>query len=301
MRSVIFNIAPCMKTLILGASGLVGGNCLKHFREQGATCLGTHFSFETDDTVFYNTLDPSDPNNANLEAFHPEVIIHCGALTWVDYCEEHPEESHQKTVVSTHRAVQLAQQFDARLIYLSTDYVFDGTKGFYSEDDPVNPLGVYARHKLEAEQYIQQHLKHYLICRITNVYGDEIRGKNFIARLSQNMQQGDPMELKLPMDQYATPVNAWDVARAIYKLAAADHSGIYHLASTDYLNRVQLAQRVMQYFGHSQVSLIPVTTEQLNPPAARPLAGGMSAEKFNAEFPDFRWSNVDDYLASLRP
>ncbi|MEZ4722713.1 MAG: SDR family oxidoreductase [Flavobacteriales bacterium] len=289
-----------MNALILGASGLVGGNCLKYFQTQGLNCLGTHFSFATDETVFYNTLDPSDPTNADVSTFNPEVIVHCGALTWVDYCEEHPDESYEKTVVSTQNAVKLAKQFDAKLVYLSTDYVFDGKKGFYREDDEVNPLGVYAKHKLEAERLVQAELKEYLICRITNVYGDEIRGKNFIARLSENMSKGEPMELRLPVDQYATPVNAADVARAIYELLVGMKVGVYHFASTDYLNRTQLAERVMNYFGHDGVSLIPVRTEQLNQPAARPLAGGMSAEKFNQEFPHFRWTNVDDYLIELK-
>jgi len=104
----------------------------------------------------------------------------------------------------------------------------------------------------------------------------------------------------LPVDQYATPVNAADVARAIYQLSIAQGSGIYHLASTDYLNRVQLAERVYSYFGHEQVSIKAVNTAQLNQPAKRPLIGGMSAVKFNAEFPDFRWANVDDYLSVLK-
>ena len=285
-----------MKTLILGASGLVGGNCMRYFASQGWTCLGTHFSFETADTVFYNTLDPSDPHNADLDAFQPDVIIHCGALTWVDYCEEHVDESYQKTVVSTHNATKLAERYKAKLVYLSTDYVFDGTRGFYMEEDDTFPLSVYGKHKLKAEDHVREHLTNFLICRITNVYGDEIRGKNFIARLSENMRKKEPMELRLPFDQYATPVNAFDVARAIYLLLSEDKKGLYHFAGTDYLNRVQLAQRVITYFGHEQVSLIPVTTKQLAPPARRPLLGGMSAQLFNEEFPHFRWSNVDDYL-----
>lgn len=289
-----------MKALILGASGLVGGNCLKHFSEQGWECLGTHFSFETDRTVFYNTLNPEDEKNADIGSFHPDVIVHCGALTWVDYCEDHVEESHQKTVVSTQNATALAKQFGARLVYLSTDYVFDGTQGYYKEEDATNALSIYGKHKLEAEQHIQQHLDEYLICRITNVYGNEIRGKNFIARLSANMQKGEVMELNLPQDQYATPANAWDVARAIFRLLDGGLSGIYHLGSTDYLNRVQLAARVMKYFGHDKVSLNPVTTAQLNQPAARPLLGGFCTEKFNSTFPDFEWSNVDDYLKELQ-
>lgn len=289
-----------MRTLILGASGLVGGNCLHYFKAQGWACLGTHFSFETDYTVFYNTLDPTDPTNANIDDFQPEVIIHCGALTWVDYCEEHPDESYQKTVVSTHNASKLALKYNAHLVYLSTDYVFDGKRGFYTELDTVNPLSVYGKHKLDAENHVRTHLSNYLICRITNVYGDEIRGKNFIARLSENMQKGDAMELKLPVDQYATPVNAHDVARAIFSLLKERKNGIYHFAGTDYLNRVQLAQRVFTYVGHEQVSLIAVTSQQLTQPAERPLLGGMSAAKFNQEFPHFRWSNVDDYLQKIK-
>lgn len=288
-----------MKALILGASGLVGGNCMTCFKEMGWECMGTHFSFATGGTVFYNTLNPSDPLNADTEAFHPHVIVHCGALTHVDYCEEHIEESYQKTVVSTQNAVALAKRFDASLVYLGTDYVFDGREGYYSETAAVNPLSVYGKHKLEAEQYITTHLDNALICRITNVYGHEVRGKNFVVRLAENMRKGEPMELRLPMDQYATPANARDIARAIFNLVRDARYGIYHLASTDYLNRVQLAERVMRYFGHDGISLIPVTTEQLKQPAPRPLSGGFNPAKFNREYPAFRWSNVDDFLKEL--
>ncbi|MEQ9186669.1 MAG: SDR family oxidoreductase [Cryomorphaceae bacterium] len=288
-----------MRILILGASGLVGGNCLKHFTAQGHACLGTHYTFETEETSYFNTLAPSENDLKMVEAFRPEAIVHCGALTWVDYCEEHPEESYEKTVKSTIKAVELANAFGARFVYLSTDYVFDGSKGFYTEEDPTNPLSVYGAHKLAAEEHVRTHLPDHLICRITNVYGDEIRGKNFIARLSAGMRKGGPMELTLPYDQYATPVNAWDVARAIHLLLSSAHRGIFHFAGTDYLNRIQLAQRVASYFGHEGVSMIPVLTSDLGQSAARPLLGGMNAAKFNQEFPDFRWSNVDDYLKQL--
>lgn len=288
-----------MKALILGASGLVGGNCLRHFTKEGWLCLGTHFGFETPDTSYFNTLNPSDPKNADADAFGPEVIVHCGALTHVDYCEDHVQESYEKTVISTHNAVNLARQHKAKLVYLSTDYVFDGGMGYYEEDAETNPLSVYGRHKMEAELHIQRSGLDHLICRITNVYGNELRGKNFVVRLVQNMCKNEPMELKLPVDQYATPVNAYDVARAIFLLVTDNKSGIYHLAATDYLNRVQLAERVMKYFGHAGVSLIPVTTEQLEQPAARPLAGGFNPAKFNSEYPLFAWTNVDDFLKEL--
>src|SRR5690606_32448593 len=136
----------------------------------------------------------------------------------------------------------LARKMEARFVYLSTDYVFDGEKGFYTEEEPVNPLSVYAEHKLQAERLVQEYFDgKWLILRITNVYGDEIRGKNFVARLVENMLKQEPMHLRLPVDQYATPANAYDVARAIFVLLSDKKYGIYHIGSTDYLNRVQLA------------------------------------------------------------
>lgn len=288
-----------MNALILGASGLVGGNCMSHFKKLGWNVLGTHFSFETSETLFFNTLDLNDPRNIDLNSFKPQVIIHCGALTWVDYCEEHPEESFQKTVESTLNAIKLAQSFNAQLVYLSTDYVFDGAKGFYTEIDETNPLSIYGKHKLEAEQAVVSSIENHLICRITNVYGNELRGKNFVARLSENLKSGKSITLDLPLDQYATPVNAADVARAIAHLVSDKHNGIFHFASTDYLNRVQLAKRVAKYFSHKDFVINGMSTKEMNQPAARPLNGGFNAHKFNTLYPNFNWSNLDDYLHQL--
>ena len=283
--------------LILGASGLVGGNCLRYFKtKKEYKVLGTYFSYPTEETVKYNTLNPNDPENADIESFNPDVILHCGALTWVDYCEENPEESWDKTVKSTHEAVNLSKKFNAKLIYISTDYVFDGKDGPYLESAPLNPLSIYGKHKLEAENYVQQELKEFLILRITNVYGDEERNKNFIARMLQNAIGDEPLEIKLPFDQYATPVNAADIARAMYLLLGENKNGIYHIASTDFVNRMQLAQTVLKHFSEHKVKLIPIDTETLNPPAKRPLIGGLIAQKFLSEHPDFEFSNVDDYL-----
>src|SRR5580704_2436892 len=172
-----------MKVFISGASGLVGSNCLKHFTEQGWETVGSYYSFETDDTVFYDTLMPDHPYNFDVAAFGPDVIVHCGALTHVDYCETHEEESYEKTVQSTINLIKVAKECNARMVYISTDYVFDGKNGPYTEDAPVNPLSVYAKHKLEAEQMVLRETPDSLVLRVTNVYGDELRGKNFVARI----------------------------------------------------------------------------------------------------------------------
>jgi dTDP-4-dehydrorhamnose reductase len=232
-----------MKVFISGASGLVGGNCLKHFREMGWNVIGSHLSFATDDTVFYNTLEPEHPENFDVETFLPDVIVHCGALTHVDYCETNQEESYEKTVQSTKNLIALAKKCNARFVFISTDYVFDGKDGPYREDAPVNPLSVYAKHKLEAEQLSLNEIENTLVLRVTNVYGEEIRNKNFVARIIEQCKEGKKLTLKLPYDQFASPANAWDIARAMYLLLKDSKTGIYHIAGSDYMNRVELALR----------------------------------------------------------
>ena len=287
-----------MKVFIAGASGLVGGNCMQHFQEQGWDVKGSYFSFATEGTVFYNTLDPHHPDNFDIADYKPDVILHCGALTHVDYCETNEEESYRKTVQSTINLLEIAKQCGAKFVYISTDYVFDGKDGPYVEDAPVNPLSVYARHKLEAEQLALQQ-DSTLVLRVTNVYGDEIRGKNFISRIIEQCRKGDKLTLKLPYDQYATPTNAWDIARAMFLLLHDRKKGIYHICGTDFMNRVELALRVLHYFPNAEYDLIPVTTEELNQPAKRPLMGGFLKTKFSSEYPDFLFGTVDSYLTHV--
>lgn len=287
-----------MKIFIAGASGLVGGNCLKHFREQGHEVIGTHLSFGTEDTVFFNTLEPEHPDNFNVKAFAPDVIVHCGALTHVDYCEDHIEESYEKTVASTKALVNLSKDCNARMVYISTDYVFDGTQGPYKEDAEINPLSVYGKHKLAGEQMVLQEIADSLVLRVTNVYGDEIRGKNFIARIISQCKEGQKLTLNLPKDQYASPTNAWDIARAMLVLLSDNQAGIFHIGSTDYMNRVELALRVLRYFPEAAYELNAIDTASLNQPAKRPLLGGFVKEKFSNLYPEFLFGTVDDYVSS---
>lgn len=284
------------KIFISGASGLIGSNCLQHFTAKGCDVTGTYFSFKTPGTFFFDTLDISNPENFDIVASKPDIIVHCGALTHVDYCESHIEESYLKTVTSTENLLQVAESLKAKFVYISTDYVFDGESGPYNENDITNPLSVYAKHKLEAEQLVLNAGENNLVLRVTNVYGDEARNKNFIARIITQCIQNEPLKLTLPFDQYATPVNAMDVARAMFLLLRDNHTGIFHIASTDFMNRVELALRVLKYFPEAVYTLEAVSTEKLNQPALRPLKAGLTKTRFSDIYPDFLFSNVDDYI-----
>ena len=286
-----------MKILVIGGSGLVGGNCLRHFSEQeGVQVEGTYFSYPTSNTHYFDTLYIKNPDNFDVAEFGPDVIMHCGALTHVDKCETEVVESYDKTVKSTENVIELCKKYYARMLYVSTDYVFDGQNGPYDEEAGVGPLSVYGRHKLMAEQLVIRGVPGSVVIRITNVYGDEERDKNFVTRIAKACIQGDDLKLKLPIDQYATPVNASDVARALFLLARDSKFGIYNIASTDFFNRVELVEKILSHFPNNKISYQSVTTAELEQPAARPLKGGLKTDKFMGEYPDFVFSNVNEYL-----
>jgi len=287
------------RILIIGASGLVGGNCLHYLQfQEGFEVAGTYFSFAAEGLYFHDTLNPGNKDNFDIDSFKPTHILHAGALTHVDYCETHPEESELKTVHSTRNILKLAEKYESRIIYISTDYVFDGKSGPYDEKAEVNPISIYARHKLEAEMLVRNQSANNLILRVTNVYGDEIRNKNFVARLIQMGQNHEKAILNLPIDQFATPVNALDIAKALHLLIKDNKSGVYNIASTDYLNRVQLAQKVLNHFPVNDVIINAKETSELNQSAPRPLQGGLKSGKFLSEYPYFYFSSVDEYLNS---
>jgi dTDP-4-dehydrorhamnose reductase len=285
-----------MKIFISGASGLVGSNCLKHFLANNINAVGTYFSYALPDIFYFDTLNLDNPANFDVMNFKPDVIVHCGAMTHVDACETSIEESYNKTVQSTLTLIGLANTLNAKLVYLSTDYVFDGKRGPYFEDDTVNPLSIYAKHKLEAEEAVIKNSANHLVLRITNVYGNEARNKNFIARIIQQCMANEPLKLTLPYDQYATPVNAYDVARAMLLLLQNNKNGVYHIAGTDYMNRVDLAMNVLKYFPEAKYELNPISTATMNQPAKRPLLGGLQKVKFSEAFNTFIFTTVDDFV-----
>jgi len=287
-----------MKILIIGASGLVGSHCTNVLKNEHHDVVGTHLNFPTPETIYYDPLSASE-RNLQLDNVKPEIIIHCGALTNVDYCENNEQESEIATVLSTKVLVDYCNKNNAKLIYLSTDYVFDGEHGPYSETSLTNPINVYGKHKLEAELLVKS-LDKYIIARITNVYGEEERSKNFIARLVIWLQQNEAKKLDLPIDQFATPVYAGDIARMLSRLICDNKTGVYNLSSTDYYDRYHLALKVKSFFrDNTSVILNPVQTVHLKQAAKRPLNGGLLNIKFIQQYPGFEFSNVDLFLKTL--
>lgn len=285
-----------MNIFIVGASGLVGSHCLDLFSSNGHNVKGTYFNYPTANTIYFDPLEQDLSSYFFKINFHPDIILHCAALTNVDYCELNPKESYEKTVESTKKIAKYCVENKIRLIYISTDYVFDGTMGPYLEGADVNPLNIYGIHKLESERIVST-VDDYLIARITNVYGEETRSKNFISRLILNFQNSEEKNLALPSDQFATPIYSGDVARMLWLLVRDKKKGVYHLSSTDYYNRYQLAIKIKSYFEeNTTVKLFSVNTLNSRQVALRPLYGGLLNIKFTGEYPTFEFTNVDSFI-----
>lgn len=285
-----------MKILIIGASGLVGSHCLRFFKEKDLEVIGTHRNYKTDKTFYFDPLVNNCFDFLNKIDFHPQVILHCGALTNVEYCEENEDESNSQTLKSTEVIVNYCIEKNVKLVYISTDYVFDGLDGPYAETANPNPINVYGKHKLAAEKMVEQ-TTNYIIARITNVYGEEERSKNFIAHLLNVIYFNIDKEIRLPYDQFATPIYAGDIAEMLLLLLMDNKCGIYNLASTDYYSRYHLALKVKSYFSDSEcLKLNPISTISLKQKAQRPLKGGLINSKFSIEYPQFEYTNIDKFI-----
>ena len=288
-----------MKVFVTGGSGLVGSNIMSCFENKECVIVGSHLNYPTSNTVFFDTIDINNNANFDLFSYDPDVIIHCGAMTNVDFAEENEENSYLHTVKSTNNLIEIAKKNNAKFIYISSDYVFNGNKGFYIESDSPDPINNYGKHKLEAERNVEDAINNFLILRITNVYGKEERNKNFVSRLINQIKDKQNIHLSLPFDQYATPINASDIARALWVLIENNSKGIYHLASTDYLNRCQLAEKIFKHFDYDNFLINRLETKSLQQKALRPLLGGMSASKFISENPYFQFTCIEDFLKQI--
>ncbi len=285
------------RVVVIGASGLVGNNVLKYLKARGIETIGTYFSYQAEDTVFFNTLDPASENNFSITGFSPDVIVHCGALTHVDYCETHEKESYEKTVISTQNVRTICEEIGAKMVYISTDYVFNGQDGPYSEDAEVDPLSVYGRHKLQAETEVKQ-VDDWLILRCAKIFGDEERGKNFVARMVESLIGGE-LKWNAFTDQYTTAINAHDIARAMYHLLKDEKTGIYHMSYGEYFNAFEMVNKIASHFPKAKADIKPITKDDFRQDAMRPVYGGLKNDKFLSEYPEFKFTTLDDYLIKI--
>jgi dTDP-4-dehydrorhamnose reductase len=214
---------------------------------------------------------------AALAELRPRVIYLSAALTHVDYCEEDAELAERINVLGPRIVAEEAGRRDVKLLFYSSEYVFDGANGPYDEAAAPNPLSVYGRTKLAAENAIRSILPDALILRTSVVFGWEPDSKNFAMQIYERVQKG--LEMTVPEDQLGTPTWADYLAEASLRLVDKGATGVVNVAGKDTVPRTEFARALVRLFGGRVERVLAVTTASLGQRALRPLCCGLRTEK----------------------
>ena len=279
-----------MRVLVTGVKGQLGYDVVKDLEKRGHQPIG----------VDREEMDLMD--NQAIRTFimdlKPEAIIHCAAYTAVDKAEEDVEICYQINAEAVKVISECAKELDVNMIYISTDYVFDGTKeGEYVETDIPNPINVYGASKLKGEQYVQDLLEKYYIVRISWVFG--VNGNNFIKTMLRLGLERD--ELNIINDQVGSPTYTADLAPLFVDMMETDKYGIYHATNEGFCSWYEFANEIFKQSG-IEVKTNPITTDQYPTAAKRPMNSKMSKVKleeygFNT-FPTWQEA-VNNYIKML--
>ena len=243
--------------LLLGASGMLGKALLEVL--QGLPVVGWS-SRDLDITREDQVLN-------RIRALHPRVIIHAAAWTQVDACEKDPERAYRVNARGTRHVAQAARATGARLVYISTDYVFDGKGNHpYPEDAPPNPLNVYGRSKWEGEQAVLESTPDGLIVRTSWLFGPG--GANFVDTILQLAQIQS--HLRVVADQRGAPTYTRDLAEALRRLLETPARGIVHVTNGGDCTWWEFARAILQEAGIQGVAVAPISTLEAGRPAPRP-------------------------------
>jgi dTDP-4-dehydrorhamnose reductase len=200
--------------------------------------------------------------------FAPQVVIHTAAMTNVDGCERDPDAAYRINGLGTQNVALACQRCGAAMVYVSTNEVFDGTKGEpYLEFDQPNPINTYGRSKLTGEFFTRTLLHRFYIVRTAWLYARG--GSNFVTKMIHLADEWG--ELRVVTDEVSSPTYAPDLAEAIAKLIRTDHYGIYHFTNEGVCSRYDFATKIMELSGRGHVPVHPITSDQYTRASTPPL------------------------------
>ncbi len=253
-----------MKVLVTGFGGQLGFDVMRELTYRGIDATGT--------TRLDFPLTDKEAMRKRILDFMPDVVIHCAAYTAVDKAEDEPDTAMAINGEGTRLVAEICKEVDAKLIYISTDYVFPGTgEEFYEPDALKEPKNAYGKSKLAGEKYVQDILEKYFIVRISWVFG--INGKNFIRTMLKLSETHD--ELRVVDDQTGSPTYTVDLARLLVDMAETDKYGVYHATNEGICTWAELAAETFRQFG-CKTKVIPVPSTEYPTRAVRPKNSRMS-------------------------
>ena len=256
-----------MKVLVTGVNGQLGYDVVKELDKRGHQAVG----------VDRESMDLTSTQQIKecIENVNPEAIIHCAAYTAVDAAEENEELCRRVNAIATKEIAEYARLLDIPMIYISTDYVFDGTKdGEYTEEDIPNPINVYGKTKYEGEIYVQELLEKYYIVRISWVFGEN--GNNFIDTMLRLAKERD--SLNVINDQVGSPTYTKDLAPLLVDMIETDKYGIYHATNEGYCTWYEFAKEILK-IANIDIKVNPINTSEYPTKAIRPMNSKMNKNK----------------------
>lgn len=264
------------KILITGAEGMLGSALLQQAADK-------FLSFPTT----FNDLDITDSAKVRERFLEikPQIVIHTAAYTEVDGCEKNPEVAFRVNVVGTQNVTEACRGVGATLIFISSDYVFDGTKRTpYTEQDQTNPLGVYGKNKLEAEDIIRRLLPQYLIIRSSFLFGKGKKG--FVEAILEQARKNKTV--KVVSDKYGSPTYVNDLAQAILSLCdllvagefVFSENNIINITNRGFCSWLEYAQKAIEFSQIKGVTILPIRLADYPFKAKRPVYSVLDNSKF---------------------
>ncbi len=280
------------KILITGSNGLLGQKLVYKLKDKtNVTCIATargenrlvqksgYEYAEVDITNYENVSDV-------FTKYMPDVVINTAAMTNVDACETEKENCWLLNVTAVQNQVTVLEKlsnenpnYKPQFIHLSTDFIFDGTHGPLDENEVPNPLSYYAESKLEAEKIVQSSTLHWAMARTVLVYGivDSMSRSNIVLWVKQSLEQGKT--INVVDDQYRTPTLAEDLADGCILIAEKKAKGIYNISGKDFLNILEVAHLVADYYKLDKSLIKPSKSADIKQPAKRPPITGFIIDK----------------------
>ncbi|MTI57011.1 dTDP-4-dehydrorhamnose reductase [Geosporobacter ferrireducens] len=259
-----------MRILITGGSGQLGSELQRIFRNKQCS-LGQIHEMYRDAQMIYtdkNTLDITNLKDVQkkIKKVQPDVVINTAAYTQVDQCESNIDLAFRVNTLGPRNLAVACEEIQAKLIHLSTDYVFDGESSMpYSEFDIPHPINIYGKTKYLSEEYVQQLCSRYFIVRTSWLYGMD--GKNFVKTILKASREKEA--LQVVSDQTGTPTNATDLAYHLLQLAVTDEYGIYHCTGNGQCSWYEFAKTILEY-AQIHCSVYPVSSKEYISTASRP-------------------------------
>jgi dTDP-4-dehydrorhamnose reductase len=278
-----------MKILVTGSNGLLGQHLIHALVNSGHTVTGISKGPNRIDGNLqgftYKDVDITRaiPLRDTVDKEKPDIVVHAAAMTQVDKCEEEKQTCYNTNVSATRFLVDALKAHKSRLIYVSTDFVFDGLKGPYTEEDQPAPVNYYGSTKMVAEKAVMESGLDWTIVRTVLVYGQTIEGtrSNIINWVKQNLEEGN--SIKVVTDQWRTPTFVDDLVKGILLIIEKKARGIFHISGSDGLSPYDMAIKTARYFKLSEQLIEKVDSSNFRQPGQRPLKTGFKIDKAKKE------------------